>query len=123
MKRCAGGNADQDAFLSADKSACGKRIFVGNRDDLVIDLCVEHIGNEACTDTLNFMCARDALRQNGRRSRLDSNDLHGRITAFQILTDAGNRAAGADACNEVIDFTVRIRVDFGACCLDMGLRV
>ena len=31
-------NADQDAFLSADKPACGKRIFVGNRDDLVIDL-------------------------------------------------------------------------------------
>ena len=51
----AGGNADEDALGPADELAGGKRIFVLDRDDLVIDLGVQHVGDEARADALDLV--------------------------------------------------------------------
>ena len=97
----AGGNSDQNAFLVSDLLAGGKGVVVGNGDNLIVYLCVKHIGNEACADALNFMSAGNAGGKNCRGGGLNSNDLYVGFFGFEIFTDAGNGSAGADACDKM----------------------
>ena len=56
-------------------------------------------------------------------SRFDSYDFNGWFLGFQILADAGKRAACADTSEENINSAVCIVVDFRACCFFMYQRI
>ncbi len=47
----------QHALLVADEAAGGKGVVIFDGDDLIVDLCVEHIGDEACADALDLVGA------------------------------------------------------------------
>ena len=98
----------------ADQLAGGKGVLVGNGDDLVIDLGVQHIGHKACADALNLVRTGHALAQHGGGGRLDSHDLDGGILALEILTHAGHSAAGADTGHKNIDLSIGVLPDLGA---------
>ena len=87
--------------------------LVADGDYLVIDLCVEHIGHEACADALYLVRARNTCREHCRGLRLNRNDLYAGLLVFQILADARDGAAGADACDEDIDLAVGVFKDLG----------
>ena len=58
--RRTGGNADQDAFRAADFFAGGKRIFVLDRDDFIVNPCIQDCRHEARADPLDFVRAGNA---------------------------------------------------------------
>ena len=58
--------------------------------------------------------ARDAAGQHRRRGRLDADQLDAKIALLQDRAGAGDRAAGADARDEVVDLPVEVLPDLGA---------
>ena len=50
-----GRDAHQNAFLVADQAAGGKGVVIFDGDDLVVDLGVQHVGDEACADALDLV--------------------------------------------------------------------
>ena len=65
-----GGDAHQNAFLVADQAAGGKGVVIFDGNDLVVDLGVQHVGDEArylsCPEQGHRRCAQDP----GHRRRL-----------------------------------------------------
>ena len=119
----AGGDADQHALLVADLLAGGKGVLVGDGDDLIVDLGVQHVGHKAGTDALNLVRARSALAQHGGGSRLNGHDLDVGVLALQVLADTGDGAAGTDAGHEDVDLAVGVLPDLragGALCGHRG---
>ena len=98
----------------SDLAAGGKGILVFHGDDLIVDAGIQHLGDKPGADALNLVGAGYAGGKNGGAFRLDGNYLDGRILRFQVLSDAGNGAAGAHACHKVIHMAVGILVDLGA---------
>lgn len=80
--RSAGGDTDKDAFRFADPLAGCKSGVVFDRDDLIINIGIQHGGNKACADALNLVRAGRALAQNGGGRRLYGDDLHLRVLAL-----------------------------------------
>ena len=81
-------------------------ILVLYTDDLVVNLGVEHIRNEACADALNFVRAALAGGQDRRGVRLNGNNLDVRVLVLEVL--------GTDACNKNIDLAVGLLPDLRA---------
>ena len=98
----------------ADQLAGGKGVLVGDGDDLVIDLGVQHVRHKACADALNLMRTGHALAQHRGGGGLDSHNLHVGVLALEILADAGHRAASADTGHKDVDLAVGILPNFGA---------
>ena len=96
-----GGNADEQAFTVGELARCIEGILVLYTDDLVVNLGVEHIRNEACADALNLVRAALAGGQDRRGIRLNGNNLDVRVLVLEVLAGAGDGAAGADACNKI----------------------
>ena len=94
----AGGNTYQHALRAADQLAGGKGVLVGNGDDLVIDLGVQHVGDKARADALNLVRTGDALATaQGRSSGSTATTFTAGFCALQVFAHAGDGAAGADA--------------------------
>ena len=98
----------------ADQAAGRKRVLVADRDDFIIDLCVEHIRHKARADALDLMRAGVALAQDRRGRRLHGHDLDLRALGLQVLADTRHSAAGADARNKDVHIAVRILPDLRA---------
>ena len=81
-------------------------------DDLVIDLRVEHSRHKAGTDALDWVRPLLPARQHRRGIRLDGHHLERRLARLDHLAHAGDRAAGADAGNQVVDLAVGVAPDF-----------
>ena len=92
-----GGDAHQNAFLVADQAAGGKGVVIFDGDDLVVDLGVQHVGDEACADALDLVRTGGTLAQDRRGSGLNGHDLDAGILALEVLAHTGDGAAGADA--------------------------
>lgn len=73
-----------------------------------MDLCIQSVRDETGPDALEFMGTGRFSADDGRSVRFDCSNLDIRILRFQILTNAGNRSAGADACDKDINFTFRV---------------
>ena len=69
------------------------------------------------------MRSGDACRKHSRGCRLNRHDFYVGISGFEIFADARYRSARADACDEKVNFSFRIIINFGACMLKMRLRV
>ena len=93
------------------------------RNDLVINLGVKCVQNKTCADTLDLMRACFSLRKYRRSCRLNSNYLHIRVLALQVLTCTGDRSACADTCYENVYLSVCVIPDLRTCCCCMCLRV
>ena len=65
MESGAGGDAHNHAFRCSHEPSGLKGVLVRNRDDLVVNACVEHIGNKARADSLDFVGACRAGRKDG----------------------------------------------------------
>lgn len=63
-----GGNTYQNALGACDTSACCESVLVLNGNDLVVDLGVEGLRNEACADTLDLVRAGLASEEPGSSS-------------------------------------------------------
>ena len=77
-----GGYADQHTLALADKLAGLECCLVADGDYLVIDLCVEHIGHEACADALYLMRARNTCREHCRGLGFNCNDFYAGLLVF-----------------------------------------
>ena len=88
--------------------------IIRDSDDFVEYVDVQRFRDETRADALNLVRARFAACQNRGSSRFDGDDLNGRVLFFQIFSNAGQRATSADACDENIDFAVRVAPDFRA---------
>ena len=75
----AGGNADENALAAAKLLAGLECVVVVNGDDLVLDLRVEHLGDKARADALNFVRACNAGGQDRRGLGLHGHNLHVRV--------------------------------------------
>ena len=53
-------NAHEDSLCLADLLTDGKGVLIFNRDDLVIDLRIQHLGDKASADALDLMRTRNA---------------------------------------------------------------
>src|SRR5690606_1121202 len=76
---------------------------VGDADDLVVDLRVEHPGYEARSEPLLLVRTGAASREHRALGRLDSDDCDRRLLLAQVTSGAGDRAAGADSGDEHVD--------------------
>ena len=98
---CTGGDAHQNALLVADQTAGRKGVFVGDGDDLIVDLGVQHSGDETGTDTLDLVCACNALGSAPERMHgSTATTLTPGFLLLEVLAHAGDGAAGADTCHE-----------------------
>ena len=89
---------------SADREC----VLVGDGDYLVIHLGIQHVRHEARADALYLVRSGDAGGQHRGSRRLHRDDLHAGHFLLEVLADAGDRAAGADAGHEVINRAVGI---------------
>src|SRR5262245_34186011 len=69
-----GGDSDQDSLLAGQAARVVGGFVVGNGDDVVVDVGVEDLGNEARTDPLNAVEAGIAAREHRRGCGLDGDD-------------------------------------------------
>ena len=115
MKGCTGGDTDRDPFLLCQKFCSCKGIFINDREDLVIHFRVQNIRDETGADTLDLMCTGFPFREDRGAGRFHCNNFHRRILFFQIFTCSGHCAAGPDAGDEDIDFSVCVFPDLRAC--------
>ena len=83
-QRRAGGDADQHALAVPDLLAHGQGGIVVLGDGLIVDLGVQHIGDEAGADALDLVGAGDALAADGGGGGLHGHHLHGGILALQV---------------------------------------
>ena len=123
IESCTGGNSCKDSLFLGKEFGCFKCILVLYRDDLVINLGVKCVRNKTCADTLDLMRACFSLRKYRRSCRLNSNYLHIRVLALQILTCTGDRSACTNTCYKNIYLSVCVIPDLRACCCCMCLRV
>ena len=101
--RSTGRDTHQNAFLVADQAAGGKGVVIFDGDDLVVDLGVQHVGDEACADALDLVGAGDAGGQHGGGLGLHGDYLDGGVLFLQELANAGDGAAGADTGAEAVN--------------------
>ena len=76
------------ALLTRQTLGGAERLLVGDNIDLVVDLTVEDIGNDAVADAHLQVCADGAAGENRRVFRLDRPDLDGGILRLEHLADA-----------------------------------
>ena len=118
-----GRDAHQNAFLVADQAAGGKGVVIFDGDDLVVDLGVQHVGDEACADALDLVRTGGTLAQDRGGSRLNGHDLDAGILALEVLAHTGDGAAGADAGYKDVNLAVGVVPDLGAGGGDVRLGV
>ena len=100
-----------------------KAFSFSTRDDLVINLCVQHFRNKSCADTLNLVRAGFSFGKHRGSCRLNSHDLHFRLLALQELTDTGYGSAGTNTSYENVNSTLGVIPDLRAGGLSVNLRV
>ena len=109
--------------MSREVSAGLESVLVLDVYDLIIDLRVESIRNEARADTLNLMRSGCALREDRRACGFYGDDLHVRVLRLQVFTDTGDGSARANASDEYVDLAVSVLPDLRAGRGDVSLRV
>ena len=72
---CTRRNTNQHSLGFANQLACCKGIFVGNRDNFVINLRVQYFGYKTGSDSLDFMLDRGAFGKYGRGFRFHGDNL------------------------------------------------
>ena len=94
-------------------------------DDLVDHALVEDRGDEVGADALDLVGAGRALGQQRRVRGLDRDDLRAGHALLEHLADAGDRAARADAGDEVVDLAVGVADDLlgGGLAVDLDVRL
>lgn len=73
------GDSDQNAFVFANQLAGRESVLIGYGNDFVVYLGIQHVGNEARTDSLNFVRTGDSRGEHGRGSGLHGDDLDIRV--------------------------------------------
>ena len=96
IESCTAGDTDEEAFGFGEFLSRFISLFCRNREDFVVDLGIQCFRNEVCADALEFVRACMAFGEERRIFRFDSDDLDGRFLFFEVLADAGERAACAD---------------------------
>src|SRR5208283_929432 len=124
-------NAGQNSFLASEALRVMDRVFVGDLFDYIDERKVQVSRNEARAYSLYLVrtglqrLAAALLRDDGTRGRLDGDrDDRFALGRFDVARNAGDRAAGADACHENIDGAVGVVPDFRPCrrFVDGGIR-
>ena len=105
-KKLGRGAPGQNAFLAREPPRVFDGRALGDRDDLVDDLAIEDLGNEAGADALDIVRARLLAGQYGRVGRLDRDDARGGVALFEHLSNSRDGPAGANAGDERRDITV-----------------
>ena len=59
------GDTDEQSFLTTDLTGHRKRVLTLDRDDLVVNLRVQHAGHKPCADALNLVRATVPLGEHG----------------------------------------------------------
>ena len=117
-----GGDAHQNAFLVADQAASGKGVVIFDGNDLVVDLGVQHVGDEACADALDLVRTGGALAQDRGGSGLNGHDLDAGILALEYWPTPV-MVRRCDAGYKDVDLAVGVVPDLGAGGGDMSLGV
>ena len=105
------------------------RVLVVDLHHLVDHVEVENVGDEARSDSLDRMpawpdrLAGELLGDHRAIGRLDRHDLDPGLAALERLTDAGDRAAGADAADEDVHLAFGVLPDLKRRGATMDLRV
>ena len=112
LHRHAAGAADQDALGARDRARAEERVAVGDLDPAVDDRGVERLGPEVLADALDQV--RVDIARVDRALGIGADDLDRRVLLLQVAPDARDRAAGADADDEVIEVVADLAPDLGA---------
>ena len=104
--RGAGRAADQDAFFARDASRGEERVAVADRDHSIDDRRIVGAGPEVFADAFDEVRATGAAGVH-RTFGVGADDLDRRVLRFQVASDAGDGAAGADAGDEMRDASTR----------------
>src|SRR5579884_3156101 len=106
--RGAGGDAREDTFLFGQAAGHLHGILVLYGDDLVNDLGIENVGNEARADALDRMRAFGFAAQDRRGRRLNGDALEAGLARLDDVADARDGAAGADSGHQDIALSFRV---------------
>ena len=129
VERRAGRAARQNSLLAGEPSGQVERLVVVHRDDLVDHREIERPRKEVLPDPLDFIGLRsdDLLRieilLEDRADRIGPDDLDLRILLLQEARRAADRAAGAEARDEVVDLPAGLAPDLGARAAVVGVGV
>src|SRR5262249_11788383 len=107
-------DAAKEAFLARQAAGIVEGVVLGDGDDLVDGGAVQVLGDEARADALNGVIAGLFPGEDGGFGRLDGDDLHAGFAFFQVLADAADGAAGADAGDEDVDAAAGVLPDLDA---------
>ena len=114
--------AGQDALGHRQAAGGQEGVAVGDRDVAVDDLGIERRGPEVLAHALDQV--RPHLgRGVDRALRVGADDLQVRDALLEVAPGAGDRAAGADADDQVRETPAGLLVELGAGRLVVGLRV
>ena len=124
MEREAARAAGEDALELGQPARGQERVAVGHRDPAVDHRGVERLGPEVLADALDQVRA-DVLGPAGVDRPLGVGADHDEVgvALAQVAGGAGDRAAGADAGDEVGDLPGGLLPDLGSGRLVVGLRV
>src|SRR3954454_10182497 len=100
-------DARQDPLGAGEREGGRDGVVVGDRDDLVEQVAVQHGRHEARADAVDAVRPRRAAGEDRRAARLDGDDAAPGIAGLEALAGPGDRAAGPDAGHEHVDAVER----------------
>ena len=106
-QRRAAGDPAQHALAAGGEARGLDRVLVVDGDDLVEQVAVQHRRDEARADALDLVRAGAPAGEHRRGRGLDGDHLDVLVALLQERAGAGDRAAGADAGDEVVDLAVQ----------------
>src|SRR5262249_24357963 len=121
----AGGDPDEQTLLLGGPAGDVDGVRHLDVDHLVVDAPVEDGRDEVRADAHDRVRPGLAAVEDGRRRRLDRDDLHVALALLEPRADAGDRPAGADAGDERVDLAVRVVPDLlgGGGAVDLWVRL
>jgi hypothetical protein len=117
------GDANEDAFLFGEAAGHGEGFIVGDLNDLVDELGVEDLGDEAGADALDLVRAGLAAGEDGAVGGFHGDGPEVGVAGLHVLADPGEGSSGADAGDEDVGGAVGVVPDFWAGGIEVDLRV
>src|ERR1700727_2496694 len=102
-ERAAGRDPAEDALALREIARAADRLVVRDRDHVVVDVAIEHRGDEVGCPPLDLVRLPFLALEEGRARRLARDDSRLRARALDHLPRAGERSAGPPAGDPILE--------------------
>src|SRR5262245_1163961 len=105
-------HAAENTFQLCQAACSGARLFIADRHQSIDDVAIQNLRDEPGADSLDFVEARLASRDDRRLGRLHGIDFQSGNFPLEHLTGSCSGAAGTNAATKTVEASANHRNDF-----------